>query len=186
MKIGIKILIIILISFVAISIQAKDKFSIHLDYNYLYGLKEKGDLWNLNSDLNGFDINISGMYDLNKRLSAGIGIGIEKLYDPAYTVLPVFVKITYSPFKLSDKPYVYTKIGYGIGTKISNAGVLFNPGFGYKIKFRKHFGINFMLGYHLQSIRYDIVTIDESLNMVGTKIGHNNRHSISFGMGFIF
>ena len=62
----------------------------------------------------------------------------------------------------------------------------FNSGLGYEINFLKHFGVNFMLGYHLQSIRYEIITFYEPEIISDTKIGHNNRHSISFGIGFVF
>lgn len=186
MRIGIKVIFILIITFNTILIKGQDKFNIHVDYSYLYGFLENGDLWEINSGLNGFDINISGMYDINKHLSAGAGIGVEKLYDPSYTVFPIFMKVDYYPFKSTRKPYIYTKFGYGIGTEISNAGILFNSGLGYEINFLKHFGVNFMLGYHLQSIRYEIITFYEPEIISDTKIGHNNRHSISFGIGFVF
>ena len=143
-------------------------------------------MWTQTTELSGFDISISGMYDFTKRLSAGIGVGTEKLNTPNYTIIPVFVKVTYSPIRSTESPYIYTRLGYGIGTKYSNAGLLFNPGFGYKLKIRKHFGLNFMLGYHLQSIRYEMLSHSTTGVVVDRKTGSNNRHSLSLGLGFIF
>jgi len=185
MKIVVKILVVVFFLLGTAQMYAQDKFHVHLDYNYLSGFYEKSDLWSIKSGLNGFDINITGMHDFNNRLSAGIGIGVEKLYDPAYTIFPVFVKISYSPIKSTEKPYVFTKLGYGIGTGTSNAGLLFNTGLGYKIKLRDHFGFNFMLGYHLQSIRYNMNFYSEE-GAIDTKVKHNYRQSFSLGLGFIF
>lgn len=176
----------LLIAFKAVPVYGQSKFHVHVDYNYLLGLSEKSDYWTIKSGLNGFDINIAGMYDVNKRLSVGGGLGLEKLYDPAYTIIPVFAKIIYSPIRSTDKPYIYTKFGYGIGTRISNAGLLFNPGLGYKLKFREHFALNFILGYHFQSIRYDIVSYSGNGIIIDKKTDSNSRHSLSFGIGFIF
>jgi hypothetical protein len=184
MKTIIKLLFVLLITSSAFPISAQNKFHFHLDYNYLLGFYEESYFWTIKSRLKGFDLSITEMYDINKRLSAGIGVGVEKLYEP-YTIFPVFAKVDYSPIRSTEKPYVYAKLGYGIGTKISNPGLLFNPGFGYKLKLRKHFGLNFTLGYHIQSIRYDIVYYSEG-EFVDKKVDHINRHSASFGVGFIF
>jgi opacity protein-like surface antigen len=185
MKTIIKSLFVLLITLSAFPISAQNKFHIHLDYNYLLGFYEKSDFLTTKSGLKGFDLSITEMYDINKRLSAGIGVGLEKLYEP-YTIFPVFVKVDYSPIRSTEKPYVYAKLGYGIGTKISNAGLLFNPGLGYKLKLGKRFGLNFTLGYHLQSIRYDMVYYSEDGMVVDKKIDNNNRNSLSLGAGFIF
>ncbi|MDR2969490.1 MAG: hypothetical protein LBV32_07805 [Tannerellaceae bacterium] len=184
MKIFLNILTVVIILLSATPARGEDKFHIHLDYNYLLGLYEKGAFLGGKSKLSGFDIHLAGMYDINKRLSLGAGVGVEKLANPWYTIFPVFAKALYSPLSTTDKPYVFTKLGYGIGTEYSNAGLLFNPGVGYRIMFRKHFGINFMLGYHLQSVRYDVF-IEDGIGSYAIPT-HNNRHSLSFGVGFIF
>jgi hypothetical protein len=179
------LLSVVIILLNATPARGEDKFHIHLDCNYLSGLYEKGAFFSSKSGLSGFDLNLAGMYDINKRLSVGAGFGVEKLAKPWYMIFPVFAKALYSPLRTTDRPYVFTKLGYGIGTGYSNAGLLFNPGVGYRIMFGKHFGINFMLGYHLQSVRYDIcIYEDEYRNHTVTT--HNNRHSLSFGAGFIF
>jgi long-subunit fatty acid transport protein len=168
-----------------ITVNAQDKVHIHLDYNRLIGIYEKSDFWSINGSeysLSGFDLSITGMYSINKRLSAGVGFGAEKLYEPNYTLFPVFANATYAPLNRYLNPYIYTKIGYGIGTKISNPGLIFSPGVGYKIKFREHFGLNFNIGYHLTQIKYDITY--EDVLVLGTR--SNYRHSLVMNFGFIF
>jgi hypothetical protein len=181
-----KLLFVLFFVLKATQTYSQDKFHVHVDYNYLSGFYEKGDFWTIKSGLSGFDINIAGMYDFNERLSAGVGISAEKQYDPEYTIFPVFAKVAYSPIKSTEKPYVFTRLGYGMNTKISNPGLLFNPGLGYKLMLRKHFGFNFMLGYHFQSIQYDIIVYNDEGVTVSKKTGLNSRHSLSFGIGLIF
>ncbi len=186
MKTRLKIFLF-LITLNTFSVYGQEKFHIHLDYNYLLGFYEKSYFGTIKSGLNGFDVNIAGMCDFNKRLSAGIGVGAEKLYDPSYTILPVvFAKITYSPIRTTEKPYIYTKLGYGIETGISNAGLLLSTGLGYKFQLRKRFALNFMLGYHLQTIRYDITYYSDEGTITDVKRDNNTRHSLSGGVGFIF
>ncbi|GHT30116.1 hypothetical protein AGMMS49574_08820 [Bacteroidia bacterium] len=164
---------------------AQDKIHIHLDYNHLFGVYEKSDFWSINGteySLSGFDLSLTGMYSFNKRLSAGLGVSAEKLYNPSYTIFPVYAMVTYAPLKNYLNPYIYTKVGYGIGTKISNPGLILSPGIGYMLKFRDHFALNFNLGYHLTQIKYDITY--EDLFVLATQ--SNYRHSIILSLGLIF
>lgn len=186
MKAIVRISVVFLILLQTVSTNAQNKLHFGLDWSYLQGVSEKGDLWHIKSGLSGFDLSLTGMYDINKRLSAGIGVGVEKLYDPAYTIFPVFTKIVYSPLRSSEKPFIFTKIGYGIGSNISNAGFLFNPGLGYKFPLRQHFAICVLLGYHLQSVRYEINSYSSVASVVDSYTSHNNRHSISLGVGLVF
>ncbi|WP_080903551.1 hypothetical protein [Parabacteroides sp. Marseille-P3160] len=186
MKTILKSLFVLIIVLKTVLACGQDKSHVHIDSNYLLGLYEKSDFWTIKSGLSGFDFNIAGMYDINRRLSAGIGVGVEKLYDPSYTILPVFVKVAYSPIRANERPYVFAKVGYGIGTGISNAGLLLNTGLGYKLQLRKLFALNFLLGYHLQSIRYDLTYYSDAGVISDVKKDHNTRHSLSGGIGFIF
>lgn len=186
MKTILKLLFVLVIASKTTFVCGQDKFHVHLDYNYLFGFYEKSDFWSIRSGLNGFDLNIAGMYDINKSLSVGMGVGAEKLYDPSYTILPVYAKVAYSPIQANERPYVFAKVGYGIGTGISNAGLLLNTGLGYKLQLRKLFALNFLLGYHLQSIRYDLTYYSDAGVISDVKKDHNTRHSLSGGIGFIF
>jgi hypothetical protein len=164
-------------------IKGEDKIHVYLGYENLVGLYEKSSFlgYSTTNSLSGFDLNITGMYDLNKRLSIGIGTTIEKLYNPHYTTFPIYSIANYSPLKTYLKPYVFGKIGYGINSKKSNPGVLLETGIGYKRMFHQHFGLNFTLGYHFRTIEYD-VTIDN----IKVSTESNYRHSIALGFGFIF
>jgi len=186
MKSNIKLFLVLFFIVHSIMIYGQKKVNICVDYDYLVGLNEKGDFWNIKSGLNGFDLNLSGLYNFSNQLSAGVGIGVEKLYDPSYTIFPIFTKVTYSPFKSFLKPFVFAKIGYGIGTKISNSGLLFNPGFGYKFQLSKCLGLNLAIGYHFQSILFDIVTYSEDGTVKLKEQASNHRNSLSFGVGLVF
>jgi long-subunit fatty acid transport protein len=181
-----KLLFVLFLVLRATQTYSQDKFHVQADYNYLAGFYERGDFWTIKSGLSGFDINVAGMYDFNERLSVGAGIGAEKQYSPEYTIFPVFAKVAYAPVQSTKKPYVFAKLGYGISTKISNPGFLFNPGIGYKLMLRKHFGFNFMLGYHCQSVQYDIIVYNDEGTTIAQKTGLNTRHSLSCGIGLIF
>jgi long-subunit fatty acid transport protein len=164
---------------------AQDKVHIHLDYNHLFGIYEESDFWSINGmkySLSGFELGLTGMYSINKRLSTGLGVSAERLYSPDRTLFPVYGIVTYAPLNSYLNPYIFTKVGYGIGTKISNPGLIFSPGIGYKLKFREHFGLNFHLGYHLTQIKYDITY--EDLIILDTRSIY--RHSIALSLGLIF
>ena len=142
----------------AVSGQRKVQFQV--EYNYLFGLKETG-IWEINDELKGFDINLTAMYNVNPRFAIGVGVGAEKLKTPNYTIIPVFAKATYALIKKHKSPYRYTKLGYSIGTEYSNSGVLFNPGIGYRWQLRKNFGIDFLLGYHLQNVQFEFIEMSD-------------------------
>lgn len=182
----IKTVLILLVACKTIPSCGQKSFHFQFEYNYLHGFYEKNLFWDKKSGMSGFDFNLTGMYDFSERVSVGAGVGIEKLYEfPTYTIFPVFSKITYSPLRQTVNPYIYTRIGYGIGTNISNPGLLFNPGIGYKLRIRKHFNLNFMLGYHLQAIRYDVVMYDDSA-VISKTTDNSKRHSLSAGIGIVF
>ena len=181
-----KPILVLFFIFLTTTIFGQKKVSLYADYNYLIGLNEKGNFWNIKSGLNGFDINLSGLYNFSNQLSAGIGVGVEKLYDPSYTIFPIFSKVTYSPFKSFLKPFVVAKIGYGIGTKISNPGLLFNPGFGYKFQLCKSFDLNLSIGYHFQSILFDVITYSDDGSVILKEQTSNQRNSLSLGVSLVF
>jgi long-subunit fatty acid transport protein len=172
------------IFFISSIAKGEDKIHVQLDYNRLFGICEKSDFWSIDGSkyqLSGFDLNLTALYSINKRLSVGAGMSAEKLYNPSYTAFPVFAVINYAPLRIT-KPYLFAKAGYSIGTKISNPGFIGSTGVGYKLKFREHFGLNFMLGYHLSQIKYDITSSD---NIIIDKRSLY-RHSIALGIGFVF
>lgn len=65
---------------------------------------------------------------------------------------------------------------------------MWDAGVGYTKMFRKHFGLNFQLGYNLKEFgkipSYEINFPNGEVNYVGEK--SSIRHSVSFGIGLVF
>jgi long-subunit fatty acid transport protein len=183
--------------FISFTARSEDRIHVHLDYNQLFGFHENYKYWSasgFNHSLSGFDLGITGMYTVNRRLSAGAGVALGRLHNPGRTYIPVYATLHYAPFTKSVRPYLFVKAGHLAGTKISETGTFFSTGAGYKIKFREHFGLNFTLGYHFVHMMHEI-RIYNATGSDGTFIyledaGINRsaayRHSVALGAGFIF
>lgn len=78
--------------------------------------------------------------------------------------------------------YLYTNLGYGVFSRDESIypGWMWNAGVGYIKMFRKHFGLNFQVGYNLKEFRG--VYSDADGNFSGNSI----RHSLSLGIGLAF
>lgn len=180
------------------AVRSEDRIHVHVDYNHLFGLYEKYKYWTINGfeySMNGFDLGITGMYTVNRRLSAGVGIAAGRLSNPGYTFFPVYATVNYAPLKRTVKPYLFVKTGYAVRTKISNPGLLFSSGIGYKLKFREHFGLNFTLGYHLTQLMndmaiYEVIDYGDGIFVLNdTGVIDRSavfRHSVALGVGFVF
>ena len=68
-----------------------------------------------------------------------------------------------------------------------NYGWLWNLGVGYRIMFRKHFGLNFQLCYNLQQFGgTNILVNNETTQQSYYDISNNLRHSLSAGIALVF
>jgi long-subunit fatty acid transport protein len=183
--------------FISLTARSEDKIHIHLDYNQMFGLYEKYKYWSINGfkhSMGGFDLGITGMYDVNRCLSVGAGMAAGVLGDQGYIIFPVYATAHYAPLKRSVKPYLFVKTGYLAKTAISEPGVLFSTGIGYKLKFREHFGLNFTLGYQFTSTMheieiYDLIGYDDIFTFWGVVDTDRSAvyiHSVSLGLGFVF
>lgn len=120
-----------------------------------------------------------------------IGIGADRYTHPDFNTIPIYGTFRYSPITKIPKGYLYTNLGYGcFANEAISSGWMWDLGIGYTKMFRKHFGLNFQIGYNLKefadipSYRYDI----DSENTVITYLGKvkDLRHSLSFGIGMVF
>ncbi|OAV71118.1 hypothetical protein Barb4_00867 [Bacteroidales bacterium Barb4] len=146
-----------------------DNIHAYLGYNHVFGVSAYTE--------GGFYFNFAGIYDVNRRLSAGAGINAEKIKF-RHSAFPVYGTVRYSPLNNHLEPYVFANIGYAVGSDISNPGILFIPGIGYKVMLRKHFEFNFTLNYSLRGYNYSKKTDGFKSN--------EYDHSIGLGAGFIF
>ncbi|MDR1555633.1 MAG: hypothetical protein LBS88_01210 [Tannerellaceae bacterium] len=124
---------------------------------------------------------IKGMYTINPFIAVGAGFGADALEEPHYSTFPLFASIHITPFE-HKKLFLYNDLGYSLDTKISYPGLHEELGVGYKLMFRKHFGLSFHLGYSLKQMQNIIIEYDNG--MKGTF--YTTRHSLSAGFGFVF
>lgn len=179
------------------------RFHFDVDYHFNLGLSEKyEDVTLTRSDCNmkGNSLHFTGRYDITKKLSAGLGFGLDRYLNPDYNTFPVFATLRYAPVKSAYGAYLFTDFGYSIGTgkpdfdSVSgllnfadfSSGALWNLGIGYTKMFKKHFGLNFQIAYNYKTFRnaYGITTGDYP--EYTTEWFDGTRHSISFGMGIAF
>lgn len=178
-------------------VASQSRFHVVLDYHYNWGLNESGYHYSLSRhdmEMYGNSLHLTAFYKAAKRLSLGIGIGADRYESPSYNTFPLFVSGHYQllPVRLPGG-YVYSNLGYSIGREGNTTkGWLGDLGLGYKKMFRKHFGLNFQLGYNLKQFKgiptYDVVIIpgaepDFEVLYLGEK--NSLRHSLSVGIGLI-
>lgn len=193
MKIGKIVILTIGVLFFTIPIaKAQSKFHMILDYHYNLGITEK--YWGKSFDrgeykMHGNSLHLTALYDITHKISVGAGIGADRYEEPGYNIFPVYGTFRYHLLPKMPNGYVYTNLGYGI-FKNDNVtpGWMWDAGVGYTKMFRKHFGLNFQLGYNLKEFgkipSYEINFPNGEVNYVGEK--SSIRHSVSFGIGLVF
>jgi hypothetical protein len=168
--------------------QTWSKFHVMLDYKYLFGLSEQGDFWNLSrkdAEMYGKSLRLSCLYSFSPQLSAGVGIGADRYEAPGRNTLPVFVAAHYNP-KMEIPFYFFGNAGYSRKTRTMTPGFLMDAGIGYKLMFRKHFGLNFQFGYNLKQFKEEVLGINFDEGFSSSLQGKQTRHSLIFGIGLVF
>lgn len=173
-------------------IKAQSKFHIVLDYHYNLGLNER--YWNTtfnrsNYKMYGNSFHLTALYDIPKKMAVGIGIGADRYEEPEYNTFPIYGTFRYKPISKIPNGYIFTNLGYGIFKNESiNPGWMWDVGIGYTKMFRKHFGLNFQLGYNLKEFSgipsYKVNNETWETTYIGEK--SSIRHSLSFGVGLVF
>ncbi|MDR1601048.1 MAG: hypothetical protein LBS42_01290 [Tannerella sp.] len=161
--------------------QEASKFNIYFTYKHSLGLLEKNVIWKTKQDLYGNALLIKGMYSIDKLIAVGAGFGTDVLENPHYTTFPIYASVHVTPFR-HKKLFFYNDLGYSLNTKISYPGLHEELGAGYKLMFKKHFGLSFNLGYSLRQMR----NIRIEYNDGRKKNASTTRHSLSAGFGFVF
>ena len=181
---------IILFFISTIDLKAQSKFHVITDVHYLYGISETcSGLTLTREDVNlyGKSLHFTGLYDFSKSISAGIGVGADRYENPGYNTLPVFATLQYFPIIQLPSAYVYTNLGTAIKSSNTYSGLMFDIGLGYRKMFKKHFGLNFQLGYNLKHINdtpiYRLSSDNQSYDIQNV---NSIRHSLSLGIGVIF
>lgn len=123
------------------------------------------------------------------RISAGAGIGADRYEEPGYNTFPLFGTFRYRPIRTFLDTYVYTNLGYGVFTREDSIypGWMWDAGVGYTKMFRKHFGLNFQVGYNLKEFHgQNFYGIDPDSGADYVRKFNSVRHSLSLGVGLVF
>lgn len=173
------------------AVEARDKktsrFHMVLDYHFNLGFGENHNGTPLRRsdgyNMRGNSLHLTALYDITKRISFGAGIGADRYEEPGYNTIPVFGTFRYRPFRTFLDAYTYTNLGYGLfggEDSSSHFGWMWDAGVGYNLMFRRHFGLNFQVGYNLKEFR------DVYYDADGSWSGNSIRHSLSLGFGLVF
>ncbi|MCK9156915.1 MAG: hypothetical protein M0P12_12630 [Paludibacteraceae bacterium] len=165
------------------------QISLHpgIDLAGMIGIKETSDEGNISTSeaqMSATSLRVKLLCDFNTKISSGLGVGLDGYSEPNYNTFPVFATINYFPFK---KVKFFGLLDCGYSPKINSnyvKGLLFDAGLGYRLQFKKHFGMNFMLYYNAKQFKENYRYWIE-----GTEYEWNHsawRHSISVSVGFIF
>lgn len=178
---------------------AQSKLHFDVDYHYNLGLSERqlGTNHGRNDyEMGGHSLRLATRYDVSQKLSAGVGIGLDRFTHPDYNTLPVFATLRYKPLTKLHNAYAFTDLGYAIKTADDFApGFTGRFGVGYSLPLGKRFGLNFQVAYGLNTFRekvsyYSTVWDEESggygIVQDGTFKSTFTRHNLSFGVGITF
>ncbi len=180
-----KKIVISVLLFLCISVlQAQSKFQVILDYRYMLGLSEHGDVMDLSrkeAKMYGNALRLSCLYSLFSQVATGIGVGADRYEIPSYNTLPVFAIVHYNPNK-NIPFYLFGDTGYSFEMGSAVSGFLMDMGVGYKLLIKRNFGLNFQVGYNLKQFNGEIYDLEIENNISCTQ----TRQSLTFGIGFIF
>lgn len=163
---------------------SQSKIHAEVDFGYMIGFTERSNSYRINRSLYNMytnSIRLSGIYRLSSSYSIGAGIGMERYENPGYNTLPVFASVRYTPVLSIPKGYIYTDLGYSIGTSTMTPGLLWDLGIGYQWMFRKHFGLKVQAGYNIKQLKTDRWAYENTIQKV-----NQWRHSLSLSTGIIF
>jgi hypothetical protein len=161
--------------------QEASKFNIYLTYKHSIGLLEKNVIRERTQEMYGNALLVKGMYTINELVAVGVGIGTDVLEMPHYSTFPLFASIQVSPFRHRNL-FFYNDLGYSLDSRISYPGLHEELGAGYKLMFRKHFGLSFNLGCSRKQMQN--ILIQHENGRIETS--HTTRHSLSAGFGLVF
>ena len=170
----------------------ESKFFYRADLGVLVGNRD-------NSQSAPFSFTGSVNYQLQPKLSLGLGAGVEFLKE---SFLPVFLNAEYKFRESLSTPYLFLKMGYQAPVEKSNAvyydviepwydyiwwpgpvneqrldskgGFLINPGVGFQRMYSPGFGLNFAVGYQFHRLNYsgkNDYELDIDYNRLTIKLG---------------
>lgn len=187
------------------SAQNDARFHLELDYSYHLGLSEKmhGVDGKMTGSRGGHALTINALYNIRPDMTVGVGYGLSRFTRENYgdnNTMPLYATFRYRPFANHRGLYAYTDQGYTLlndkeGHNFTG-GYLGTIGVGYQLMFKRHFGMNFRLGYNIQQFARTKVTFYTPLEQRGEngqlimneRTEHRSlwRHSLQLGVGLVF
>ncbi len=181
---------------------SRPRWQFGFELNYALGLAESAvherTIEYANSYMDGVCFRASAYFNINSHWTVGAGLGFD-IYNRDHPTLPIFATVRYMPW---TKPRVadfffFSHLGGGISTDENrglNGGFMADIGAGWHKMFRRHFGLEFELGYRVNQFNSDAsyltVFIDEenqTFQLYNVRsVNTFWRHSLFFGVGLIF
>lgn len=170
-------------------LQNKPLVHVLLDYQHYSVFKEQLEGNNISESMNSGGVSLALLYSLNFRTQMGVGVEIGQ------NGIPFFASFRFHPFGMSGwkDGYVFTNLGYSPFSSDDNIyrGIYWKTGLGYTKMFRKHFGLNFQIGYQLR--QYQDIPLYKSVSGKDEAWGLEPAgkisgifHTLVFGVGVIF
>lgn len=187
------------------SAQNDAKFHMELDYAYHLGLTEKLSGYNYKSEgkLGGHALTLNALYNLKPNMTVGAGFGLSRFkreYNGDSFTMPLYATFRYRPLASHLPFYAFTDVGCTLFNRDDNhnftGGLMGTIGAGYQLMLKRHFGLNFKVGYNIQQFantpiyNNNIEKSNEDGTIVYTSTLYDKRslwrHSIQLGVGLVF
>lgn len=187
--------LLMLVSFLPASAQDEDETdsdkeskSVNLHHTFELGYVVGGQISNDNFI---YKAGLMGQYtadfQVSTRVFYGAGIGYEKLDQE--TFIPIFASFKGLLKKKDSSPFLTAQLGYALGLNKNmysyegysyRGGILFSPGFGYKLSVKDKYSVLFSVNYKHQFARIRYKTLDAH-----TYADNLNFDLLSFRIGIL-
>ncbi|MBK8056154.1 MAG: hypothetical protein IPK35_23495 [Saprospiraceae bacterium] len=135
----------------------------------------------------GYSLSVSGGYQFNHWLAAGVGSGIDNYYaTQGFNMFPAYAEARIGMYKKNKTPYLGMRTGYGfvstdeeLGQTHARGGWFFNPVFGYRLGAGNPY-LDIYAGVRFQSAYYESLGNQFSSEMTIDF----RRYDIGFGITF--
>lgn len=181
------------------------RFHIELDYSYHLGVYEKLHNYDYHqsSGLEGHALTLNALYNIRPDMTVGVGFGLSRYCGSNsmnVNTAPLYAIFRYRPLAAHRGFYTYLDAG---STLFNNAedtqfmgGFVGSIGAGYQWMLKRHFGLNFRLGYNLQQIDHVPTAIGFKTPPSDAPLSSSPdliyaypslwRHSLQFSLGLVF
>ena len=143
------------------------------------------------AEYGGNTIMLYELYDLNKHMSIGAGLGVTRSFTQEMWQLPLYGTLRYKPWNTQPYTYLYTDLGWTLTNAESPSGdgisgPMFNLGIGKSFSIGKKTRLDLKLGYHLLHYKYEYQTNDININDELSCKASSTLHNLQLSVGLAF